>query len=105
MNGDYGPGLDAQKWFTDRATKGGGQVLQSLRVPSRSPDFAPSLQRAADARPQALFAYVPSGQGAILARQFAERGLDKSGIRFIGNGGVDRRRPARRAWATRSSAW
>jgi branched-chain amino acid transport system substrate-binding protein len=35
-----------------------------------------------------LFAFVPSGAGAALMKQFAERGLDKAGIRLIGTGDV-----------------
>ena len=85
---DYAPGIDAETWFAKRLKEGGGEVLASLRVPLANPDFAPFLQRAADAKPQAMFAFVPSGQGAALARQFAERGLDKSGIRFIATGDV-----------------
>ncbi len=85
---DYGPGLDAEKWFNSRFKDGGGEVIASLRVPLANPDFAPFLQRAADAKPQALFAFVPSGQGAALAKQFAERGLDKSGIKLIATGDV-----------------
>ncbi len=85
---DYGPGIDAETWFAKRMKDGGGEVLASLRMPLASPDFAPFLQRAADAKPQAMFVFVPSGQGAVLAKQFAERGLDKSGIRFIATGDV-----------------
>jgi branched-chain amino acid transport system substrate-binding protein len=85
---DYGPGIDAETWFIKRMKEGGGEVTASLRVPLANPDFAPFLQRAADAKPQAMFAFVPSGQGAALAKQFAERGLDKSGIKFIVTGDV-----------------
>lgn len=85
---DYGPGLDAEKWFKDRLTADGGQVSETLRVPLQNPDFAPFLQRAADAKPEALFAFVPSGVGAALMKQFAERGLDKSGIKLIGTGDI-----------------
>ncbi|WP_264715214.1 ABC transporter substrate-binding protein [Limobrevibacterium gyesilva] len=85
---DYGPGYDVEKWFNDRFRQGGGEVLAALRVPLANPDFAPFLQRAADAKPDALFAFVPSGVGSILAKQFVERGLDKSGIRFIATGDV-----------------
>lgn len=85
---DYGPGIDAETWFIKRMKEGGGEVTASLRMPLASPDFAPFLQRAADAKPQAMFAFVPSGQGAALAKQFAERGLDRSGIRFIATGDV-----------------
>lgn len=85
---DYGPGLDGEKAFKERFEQGGGKVLETLRVPLRNPDFAPFLQRARDASPQALFAFVPSGAGAILLKQFAERGLDKAGIKIIGDGSV-----------------
>jgi branched-chain amino acid transport system substrate-binding protein len=85
---DYGPGLDAEKAFKERFTAAGGEVPAELRVPLRNPDFAPFLQRAADAKPDAVFVFVPSGVGAPFMKQFVERGLDKSGIRLIGTGDV-----------------
>lgn len=84
---DYGPGIDAEKTFVERLGKGGG-TTESVRVPLRDPDFAPFLQRAADAKPDALFVFVPSGAGAQFMKQFVERGLDKSGIRLICTGDV-----------------
>ncbi len=47
---DYGPGIDAEKFFADRLQLNGGQVLEKLRVPLRSPDFAPFLQKVRDAQ-------------------------------------------------------
>ena len=85
---DYGPGLDAEKYFKLRFQQGGGQVLTELRSPLRAPDFAPFLQRVRDANPEALYAFVPSGQGVALIKQFAERGLGQAGIRLIGDGSV-----------------
>ncbi|MDF2462705.1 MAG: amino acid/amide transporter substrate-binding protein family [Ramlibacter sp.] len=85
---DYGPGIDAEKYFKERLQFNGGQVVESLRVPLRNPDFAPFLQKVRDAKPDALFAFVPSGAGAALMKQFSERGLDKAGIRLIGTGDV-----------------
>jgi branched-chain amino acid transport system substrate-binding protein len=85
---DYGPGLDAEKYFKERLQFNGGQVVESLRVPLRNPDFAPFLQKVRDAKPDALFTFVPSGAGAALMKQFAERGLDKAGIKLIGTGDV-----------------
>jgi len=85
---DYGPGIDAEKFFSQRLQFNGGQVVESLRVPLRNPDFAPFLQKVRDAKPDALFTFVPSGAGAALMKQFAERGLDKAGIRLIGTGDV-----------------
>jgi branched-chain amino acid transport system substrate-binding protein len=85
---DYGPGFDAEKYFSDRVTLNQGQVLDKLRTPLRSPDFAPVLQKVRDAKPDALFVFLPSGQGAAFMKQFGERGLDKAGIRLIATGDV-----------------
>ncbi len=85
---DYGPGIDAEKYFKDRLLFNGGQVLETLRVPLRNPDFAPFLQKVRDLKPDALFVFVPSGAGAALMKQFAERGMDKAGIKLIGTGDI-----------------
>src|SRR6201991_4442230 len=88
MVSDYAPGIDAETSFKDAFTKEGGEVLQTVRFPLANPDFSPFLQRAADAKPDTIFVFVPAGQGATFMKQFAERGLDKSGIRVIGPGDV-----------------
>ena len=88
MVADYGPGIDAEKFFRDRTLLNGGKMLDTLRSPLRSPDFAPFLQKVRDLKPDAVFVFVPSGQGAQFMKQFAERGLDKAGIRLIGTGDV-----------------
>jgi branched-chain amino acid transport system substrate-binding protein len=85
---DYAPGADAEKSFTERFTTAGGQVAEAIKIPLANPDFAPFLQRAADAKPDAIFIFVPSGQGATFMKQFVERGLDKAGIKVIGPGDV-----------------
>ncbi len=85
---DYGPGIDAEKFFKDRLLFNGGTVSESLRVPLRNPDFAPFLQKVRDIKPDALFVFVPSGAGAAVMKQFLERGMDKAGIKLIGTGDV-----------------
>jgi branched-chain amino acid transport system substrate-binding protein len=62
--------------------------VEKLRTPLRSPDFAPILQKVRDAKPDALFVFLPSGQGAPFMKQFAERGLDKLGVKLIGSGEI-----------------
>lgn len=84
---DYGPGIDAETAFANRFRADGGTV-ESVRVPLRNPDFAPFLQRVADAKPDALFVFTPSGVGAQFMKQFVERGLDKAGVKLIGTGDV-----------------
>jgi branched-chain amino acid transport system substrate-binding protein len=88
MVSDYAPGADAEKSFKDEFTKKGGQVLDTIRFPLANPDFAPFLQRAADQKPDAIFVFVPSGQGGTFVKQFVEKGLDKAGIKIIGPGDV-----------------
>jgi branched-chain amino acid transport system substrate-binding protein len=85
---DYAPGVDAETSFKDRFTGAGGQIAESIRIPLASPDFAPFLQRARDSKPDAIFIFVPSGQGGTFVKQFVERGLDKQGIKLIGPGDV-----------------
>src|SRR3984957_3936339 len=88
MVSDFAPGIDSENFFKESFIKGGGQISEFIRTPLANPDFAPFLQRARDAKPDAVFIFVPAGQGAIFVRQFLERGLDKAGIKIIGPGDV-----------------
>jgi len=85
---DWAPGAEAGKVFEQHFTAGGGQLLETLKVPLANPDFAPFLQRAHDLKPDTLFVFVPAGQAGTFAKQFAERGLDKSGIKLVGPGDI-----------------
>ena len=88
LTSDYAPGNDALNFFKERFTAGGGEVVEEVKVPLANPDFAPFLQRMKDAKPDAVFVFVPAGQGGNFMKQYAERGLDKSGIKVIGPGDV-----------------
>jgi len=85
---DWAPGAEAGKVFADHFAKGGGQILDTLKVPLANPDFSPFLQRAHDLAPDTLFVFVPAGQAGPFAKQFAERGLEKSGIKLVGPGDI-----------------
>jgi branched-chain amino acid transport system substrate-binding protein len=88
IQSDWAPGAEATAVFTDAFTKAGGQVVDTIKVPLQNPDFAPFLQRARDLNPDTLFVFVPAGQAGTFAKQFAERGLDKAGIKLIGPGDI-----------------
>jgi len=88
LTSDYAPGNDALQFFKEHFTAGGGQIVEEVKVPLSNPDFAPFLQRMKDAKPDAMFVFVPAGQGGNFMKQYAERGLDKSGIKVIGPGDV-----------------
>jgi len=83
---DWAPGTEAETAFKTRFTQVGGEVIESLRIPLASPDFAPSLQRIADLKPDTAFIYFPGPQAPIFTRQFQEKGLGHSGIKIIGPG-------------------
>ena len=85
---DYGPGIDSENTFLRVFKENGGQVLGSVRVPLQNPDYAPFVQRAKEAKPDALFIFVPAGEGAAVIKECAERGLPQSGIKIIGPGDV-----------------
>ncbi|HZX94520.1 MAG TPA: ABC transporter substrate-binding protein, partial [Myxococcales bacterium] len=86
---DYAPGIDAETTFAKTFQAQGGEVVGSVRVPLKNPDFAPFVQRAKDARPQAVFIFVPAGeQGIAFVKAFTERGLREAGIKLIGSGDV-----------------
>lgn len=83
---DYAPGNDALNFFKQNFTAGGGQIVEEVKVPLANPDFAPFLQRVKDANPDAIFVFVPAGQGGNFMKQYNERGLTK--IKVIGPGDV-----------------
>lgn len=88
MVSDYGPGLDAEKAFHARFKAAGGEIVESVRTPLANPDYGPFIQKVKDKAPDALFVFVPSGQGLAVMKQFEERGLKQAGIRLIGTGDV-----------------
>ncbi len=88
ISSDWAPGHEASGVFAATFAKAGGVVVETLKVPLANPDFAPFLQRARDGNPDTLFIFVPASQAAVLAKQFVERGLDKSGIKLIGPGDI-----------------
>ena len=88
LTSDFAPGHEAEASFKARFLAAGGQIVDFILVPLQNPDFAPFLQRVRDGLPQAVFVFIPSVQAGSFARQFVERGLDKTGIKIIGPGDV-----------------
>jgi branched-chain amino acid transport system substrate-binding protein len=84
---DYAPGLDAEAAFKKAFTAAGGQVVDSVRVPLKNPEFSPFLQRIKDSKPEAVFIFLPAGElGIAFMKAFNERGLAKAGIKLIATG-------------------
>lgn len=84
---DYGPGIDAEAAFKDTLQKGGGTLVEAIRVPLKNPDFSPYIQRIKDAKPDAVFVFVPAGEQSIaFMKGYRERGLAEAGIQVIATG-------------------
>lgn len=84
---DYGPGHDAEKAFRGAFTKAGGEIVGEVRVPLKNPEFGPFVQRVKDAKPQAVFVFMPAGELALgFMKASTERGLEKAGIKLLTTG-------------------
>ncbi len=84
---DYGPGIDSETWFTKFFKEAGGEVIDSVRVPLKSPEFAPFIQRIKDSKPDAVFVFLPPGEHTIgFMKGYEERGLKAAGIKIIATG-------------------
>src|SRR5438874_7695198 len=86
---DYGPGLDSEKAFTEAFKAAGGEIVGSVHTPLQNPDFGPFIQRVKDAKPEAIFLFLPAGeQGIAFMKGYKERGLAEAGIKLIATGDI-----------------
>ncbi len=86
---DFVPGHDAQAGFEKGFKDGGGEIVGAVRIPLANPDFVPFMQRAKDAKPDAVFAFIPAGrQATAMMKAYGDLGLAKEGIKFIGTGDI-----------------
>jgi branched-chain amino acid transport system substrate-binding protein len=86
---DFGPGVDAEKTFVRTFEALGGKVVGTVRTPLANPEFGPFLQRARDAKPDAIFSFNPGGDQAVqFVKAYSERGLAKDGIKLLTTGDI-----------------
>jgi branched-chain amino acid transport system substrate-binding protein len=84
---DFGPGHDGEAAFHKGFKDSGGEIIGSARYPVANQDFAPFVQRAKDANPDAIYIWVPGGpQPAAIGKSLAERGVDPSKVKVLGQG-------------------
>jgi branched-chain amino acid transport system substrate-binding protein len=80
---DYGPGYDAEEYFSKAFKAGGGQVLESIRIPLATTDFAPFFERIGQKKPDALFIFGPGGPPTVgMINTWASR-LKPNGIQLL----------------------
>jgi branched-chain amino acid transport system substrate-binding protein len=86
---DFAPGHEAEEAFIRGFKEGGGEIVGSVRIPLKDPDFVPYMQRVKDSKPDALFAFNPAGrQSTAMMKAYGDLGLDKAGIKYIGPGDI-----------------
>jgi branched-chain amino acid transport system substrate-binding protein len=86
---DFAPGHEAEEAFIRGFKEGGGEIVGSVRIPLKDPDFVPYMQRVKDSKPDALFAFNPAGrQATAMMKAYGDLGLDKAGIKYIGPGDI-----------------
>ena len=87
---DYGPGIDGENAFRSAFEAGGGTVVDQIRMPMATTDYAPFMQRVRDQAPQAVFGFLPGGPPTYaFTRAYNENGLREAGIVFLGTGETD----------------
>jgi branched-chain amino acid transport system substrate-binding protein len=84
---DYAPGLDAEAYFQKAFKAGGGEIVGSARTPQQETNFAVHLEKALQAKPDAVYMFQPGGSPSIsFVKTFMERGLKQAGIKLLGGG-------------------
>ncbi len=95
MVSDYGPGIDAEAWFQKGFKDAGGKIVGSVRFPVANPDFSAFVQRAKDTNPDAIYIWIPGGaQPAAVGKALAERGIDTSKTKILGQDALTERERA-----------
>lgn len=87
---DYAPGHDARDAFKKSFGHAGGQVTGEILIPLATADFAPFVQRIKDAKPGAVYVFMPAGASSIgFMKAFQALGLREAGIRLLATGDTD----------------
>lgn len=90
MVSDYAPGVDAETAFVKTFEAGGGKVAEKVRVPLKTTDFGPFLQRVKGLSPQALFIFFPGGPPSYgVIKAYKDNDLGGAGIRLFGTSEAD----------------
>jgi branched-chain amino acid transport system substrate-binding protein len=84
---DYAPGHDAENYFTSAFKAGGGTIVGGARSPIQETNFAVYMEKALQAKPDAVYMFQPGGSPSIaFVKAYVERGLKQAGIKLLGNG-------------------
>jgi branched-chain amino acid transport system substrate-binding protein len=87
ITSDYAPGHDAETYFHKTFKAAGGEIVGADRTSLRETNFAVYMEKALQAKPDAVYMFQPGGSPSIsFVKAFSERGLKQAGIKLLGNG-------------------
>jgi len=82
---DFATGIDAETYFQKSFKAAGGTIVGSARTPLQETNFAIYLEKALQAKPDAVYMFQPNGSPSIaFVKAFTERGLKQAGIKLLG---------------------
>jgi branched-chain amino acid transport system substrate-binding protein len=82
---DFAPGYDGEGGFSKGFSDAGGTILDHIRMPVLTLDFAPFFERVKAAHPDVLYVFIPAGQQATeVMKAYADVGLKAAGIKLVG---------------------
>jgi branched-chain amino acid transport system substrate-binding protein len=86
---DYGPGVDAEAAFKQTFEAGGGEVVESIRMPLDVTDFTPTMQRISASGAEMIFTFLPSGPPTLaFVKAYIDNGLKQQGVQLLSTGDV-----------------
>ncbi len=88
---NYPPGKDSAAAFKRGFEDAGGKVQELIPMggPREVPDFTPFFQKVKDAKPNALYMFVPAGSHAsAVVKTYNDLGMRGAGIALIGPGDI-----------------
>lgn len=86
---DFAPGHDGEEAFSKSFTEAGGQIIGSVRIPLKTSDYLPYLQKVKEANPDAVYVFNPGGsQATAFMKAFDDIGLTGGKIKIIGPGDI-----------------
>jgi branched-chain amino acid transport system substrate-binding protein len=87
---NYAPGKDSTNAFKDAFEAGGGKIIADVPMPfPNMPDFTPFMQKIKDAKPDAVYVFVPAAKWASgVMKTYNDLGMREAGIKLIGPGDI-----------------
>jgi branched-chain amino acid transport system substrate-binding protein len=84
---DYAPGHDVETYFGKAYEAAGGKFVAKVRSPLNNVDFSSYVEKVLQAKPDALYIFMPAGTPSInLVKEYGARGLKAAGIKLFGSG-------------------